>query len=193
MVFRRFLLGMIGFCVVASGGFAYAQVKMKRFKKLTEDNVTAFIEETTAMTSVQNVSKEDAKVRAYLDRHINAKARFKSSIIYNMPGLPQQEKTLSLKKSEYINQVKQGAGSIEHYHSEIEIGDIQISKNKKTASVDTVSTETGIMQIPLPDGTIEDVPIKGSSECFQVLKIGKKGYIEMYSANCKTVMEFQSF
>ena len=110
-----------------------------------------------------------------------------------MPGLPPQEKSLSLGKADYIDQVKQGAGSVEHYHSEITISDVDLSKDKKRASVNTVSTETGIMQVPQQDGSVEDVPIEGKSECFQVLKIGKKGYIQMFSANCKTTMEFQPY
>lgn len=193
MVFKRVLLTIIGVSVIGLSGYAHAQVKMKRFKKLSEDNVTAFIEDTTAITSVKNVSRDDSKVNAYLKQHIDSKARFKTSITYILPGLPPQQKDLSLNKADYIDQVKQGAGSVEHYNSEIEITGIDISKDKKRASVNTVSTETGIMQVPQEDGTIEDVPIEGTSECFQVLKIGKKGYIQMFSANCKTRMEFQPY
>lgn len=196
MVLRHIVLTFVGFSIIVFGlalsGSAQAQVKSERLKKFTEDNVTAFIEDTTAITSVHNVDYNDAKVSAYLKKHIDKKARFKTSLRFVMPGVPEQKQTLSLSKDDYIEQVKQGADSIEHYHSEIEIGDITISKNKKTASVNTVSTETGIMQVEGPDGDSQDLPIEGRSECFQVLKIGKKGYIEMYSANCKTVMEFKA-
>jgi len=170
-----------------------AQVRMKRVKALSDDNVSRFIQETTAMTSINNVDRDEAQMRGYLDRHIDPKARFKTSITYSLPGIPSQARVLTLSKADYIEQVQQGAGSVDHYHSEIDIKDIQIAKNKKSASVSTVATETGIMQVPQEDGSVEDIPIEGTTECFQVLKIGKQGYIQMYSANCKTEMAFQSY
>jgi len=173
-----------------SAQHADAQIKNNKLKKLTMDNVSAFIEDTSVLTSNQNIDRDDAKIEAYLDKHIDKKARFRTSIRYMMPNLPAQEKVLTLKKEDYIGQVKQGADSVDHYHSEIEIGDIKISKNKKTASVNTVMTESGIMQVPGENGDTQEIPIDGRSECFQVLKLAKKGHIQMYSANCNTIMQF---
>jgi len=173
-----------------SAELAFAQIKSKKLKKLTIDNVSAFIEDTSILTSNQNIDRDNVKIEAYLEKHIDTKARFRSSITYVMPNLPAQEKILTLKKEDYIDQVKKGADSVDHYHSEIEIGDIKISKNKKTASVNTVMTESGIMQVPDENGGMQDVPIDGRSECFQVLKLVKKAYIQMYSANCTTIMQF---
>lgn len=171
---------------------ALAQVKSERIKKFTDDNISAFIEDTSILTSNQNIDRDLSEIHAYLDRHIDKKARFRTSITYNMPGVPGTEKILSLKKKDYIEQIKKGADAVDHYHSEIEIENIRISKDKKTASLNTVTTESGIMEVPGPEGNKEEVAIEGRSECFQVLKIGKKGYIQMYSANCATTMNFLS-
>lgn len=191
--FQKTLLLLIGFSIVLVSSFAQAQNKKKRFRRLSDDNVREFIQDTTAITSVQNVQDDAKAVNRYLDRHIDPDARFVTSISYIMPGMPEQEKSLSLSKDDYIEQVKQGAGSVEHYHSEITVDNVDISKDKETASVSTISSETGVMQVPQEDGSMQGVPIEGKSECFQVLKIGKKGYIQMYSANCKTVMEFKPY
>lgn len=188
---RELLLTVFTFIfALFSAEHVAAQIKSKKLKKLTVDNVTTFIEDTSILTSNQNIDRDDAKISAYLDRHIDDKARFRTSITYVMPNLPGQEKVLSLKKEDYIEHVKQGADSVEHYHSEIEIGDINISKNKRAASVNTITTESGIMQVPGENGETQEVPIDGRSECFQVLKLAKKGHIQMYSANCTTIMQF---
>ena len=188
---REILLTIMTIIIAVSAAQrTVAQAVSKKLKSLTTDNVSAFIEDTSILTSNQNIDRDDAKIAAYLDRHINKQARFRTSITYILPGLPDQEKVLALKKEDYIEHVKKGADSVEHYHSEIDIGDIKISKNKKTASVTTVTTESGIMQVPGDNGEMEEVSLDGTSECFQVLRLGKKGYIEMYSANCTTVMQF---
>ena len=189
--FQKLLLLFIGLSFVFASSYADAQMRKNRYKRLTEDNVREFIQDTTAITSVQNVQVDAKSAHRYLDRHIDPDARFKTSITYVMPGMPEQEKSLSLDKDDYIEQVKQGAGSVDHYHSDIRVENVDISDDKERASVNTISSESGVMQVPRGDGTTEGVPIEGTSECFQVLKISKKGYIQMYSANCKTVMQFQ--
>jgi len=138
-----------------------AQAKSEKLKALTIDNVTAFIEDTSALTSNQNIERDDDKISRYFDKHIDKKARFRSGITYNMPGLPAQKRILTLEKDDYIEQVKTGAENIEHYHSDIEISEISISKNKKTAGVSTIMTESGIMQAPDENGEMQDIPIDG--------------------------------
>ena len=190
LCFKRYFLAFLVVTCVVCSSLAHAQNKKNRYKKFTNDNVREFIQDSTAITSVSNVQLDQRKVEQYLERHIDKDARFKTTITYIVPGMPEQEKTLSLNKQDYIAQVAEGANSVEHYHSDIDVQDVDISKNKKTASATTVSFETGIMEVPNPDGTVDSVPIEGRSECFQVLKLSKKGYIQMYSANCTTRMEF---
>ena len=187
---------LFAFCLfvfaLSSARQALALDKGNSIKALTDANISEFIEDTSILTSNQNIDRNDSEVTAYLDRHIDKKARFRTSITYNMPGLPGTEKVLTLKKQDYIEQVNKGADSVDHYHSDIEIESVKISKNKKTASVNTVTTESGIMKLPAEDGSMEEVPIEGESRCFQVLKLSKKGYIQMHSANCVTIMNFLS-
>ena len=173
--------------LIGAGG---ADARSKKILILTKDNVTEFVQDVSAMTSHQNIDRDDTEISAYLTRHIDEKARFKTSITYAIPGMPPQTKALALKKSDYIQQVRKGSDSVEHYHSEIKVDHVKISKNKKKASVKTTSTESGVMMMPDESGNTQEVPIEGISKCFQVLKLGKSGYIQMYSANCKTTMRF---
>jgi len=181
----------IGLLILATSTIAHAQNKKESYKKLTDENVREFIQYTTDITTDKNVTLSQSETSQYLDFHIAPKARFKTSITYVVPGMPEQEKSLLLNKEDYINQVAQGAQSVEHYYTETEIESIDISKDKESAGVTTVSNESGVMLMPNPEGGSTDVPIEGTSKCFQVLRLSKKGYSQMYSANCKTRMEFR--
>ena len=189
---RRHLFYILsGFMTLATfTNAADALARGKKLSALNKANVTAFIEDTSVMTSNQNIDRDDAEINTYLTRHIDNKARFKTSITFAVPGMPPQTKALSLNKADYIQQVNKGAESVDHYHTEITVNSVKISKNKKKASVTTTSTESGVMQMPNEGGGVKEVPIEGKSKCFQVLKLGKSGYIQMYSANCKTTMRF---
>ncbi|MFK7839818.1 MAG: hypothetical protein AB8B83_05750 [Bdellovibrionales bacterium] len=177
---------------ILSACHSYAQSGKHRSKSFTKDNVTAFIEDTTALTAKDSSNKNLKFIRKYLDRHIDSKARFKTNIVFIVPGMEETTRSLVLGKQDYIQQVEEGADAVEDYFTDISIQDIDISEDEKTASVKTISSETGLMQVPNPDGSVDSVPIFGQSDCFQVLKIGRKGYIQMLSASCETRMEFQN-
>ena len=98
---------------------------------------------------------------------------------------------MSFDKGDYIEHVEKGADSVDHYHSEIKIDKIKISKDRKSASVSSIMHETGTMEVPqMPGQRPEPVEIDGLSECFQVLELSKRGVIQMFSANCNTKMRF---
>ena len=176
--------------MICAAETAVAQVVSEKMNKLSETKVTAFIQDTSIMTSQQGSDRNDADVMTYLEQHIDKKARFKSSVTFIMPGMPAQTKELSLEKRDYIEHVLQGAQDVDHYNSEVEVEKVSIARNKKTASVTTTTVETGLMRVPTPDGGSQEVAIEGISKCFQILKLGKNGYIQMYSANCTTKMQF---
>jgi len=81
-------------------------------KKLTDKNVTHFIETTTDMTSnnPQNLSAE--QIHDYLNTHIADEARFKSIVKFHIPNMPVQKKTLNLNKAEFINSAHEGVQTV---------------------------------------------------------------------------------
>lgn len=159
--------------------------------QLTEDAITAFIEETTAISAGQ-LERDPEDIREYLEKHLHKKARFRSSIRYNIPGFPGQETSMSLKKSEYIEGIEQGAQALSDYENEITIEKIKISKDKTRATVMTSGIERGSMPMAIDGKTTEFVPVEGSSSCNQILRMDDD-VIQMYSAICKTVVNFQPF
>ena len=180
-------LGALVFFAQGSACLAAENIKM-----LTKQNVKEFIEDTTdiATTNTQALSPE--KIQQYLDIHLDKKARFKSVMKYNMPGMPPQEANLSLDKDEFMKSVVQGAGAVDGYETLVEITDIKISSDGEKAFVKTQNTEYATMPVPTETGGVENVPMEGFSECMQILLL-KKGVIKMYNADCVTNIEFMEY
>lgn len=161
--------------------------------ELTEANIIEFIHETTEVSSGQNSDMSGADISNYLEKHLHDKARFKSVITYNIPGYSAQSASMTLKKDEFIKSMGKTDEALSDYHTEIDINDIQISNDKTRATVKTTSYESGSMAVPSqPGGVPEIVPVEGISTCDQIIMY-KNDAIQMYSANCKTNLNFQPF
>ncbi len=194
MKFGRFynLILTMSFGAFMLFGFISSCFADESIKALTENNVKTFIENTTEITTGKSNDLSSEKIAAYLDKHLDKKARFKSVMKYHIPGLPPQEASISLDKSGFMKSVNEGAQSAENYENLIEIQDIKVASNGKKAFVKTQSTEYATMAVPTADGGSEDVPMEGISECTQIISL-HKGVIQMYSANCVTNIEFLEY
>lgn len=163
-----------------------------KIKLLTEGNVKAFIEKTTDVTSTNSDNLSVQKIQAYLDKHLEKKAKFKSIMTYHFPEMPPQKTTLDLSKAEFMKSVSEGAETIDSYDTLVEIKQIKIASNGKKAFVKTENTEYASMPVPTETGGTEYVPIEGVSECTQILSLNS-GVIQMYSANCTTDVYFKDY
>jgi DNA-binding transcriptional MerR regulator len=172
-----------GLSLLPSG--AHAQ----KVRALSEQNVTDFINQTTDITSGRQTGMSMDEIKQYLDKHLEKKSRFRSTIRYNVPGYPSQQGAISLQKEDFIDSVEKGAKTMQNYDTTVEIKSIQISRDKTKATVQTVSTEKGTMPMPAENGQTEDVPMEGSSTCNQVIMLSD-GVIQMYSAQCVTDISF---
>ncbi len=155
-------------------------------KRLTEDMVRGFIEETTTLTDIQNENFDPDTVKTYLERHLHKNARFKSTMSYSIPGHDKQENSISLDKEKYIASITDSPKAVGGYDREIEILDIRISKDGGNATVTTKSTESGYINVSAE----QQVPMEGVSTCNQIIVMSKKNVIQMYSAQCTTEVEF---
>ncbi len=180
------LIAALGVVFTSSGVFAQETVS-----SLTDENVRAFIERTTDITSGRVLYMTDEEIEDYLDHHLDKKGFFRSTIKFNVPGFPSQENTLSLDKKQFIDSVMSGQQALQDYETTIEVRDVQISSSGNRATVKTVGIESGVMPVPTETGTQEYIPVDGQSTCDQILKLKKK-VIQMYSANCTTEITFQS-
>ncbi len=181
---------VLGLFLGFSAHDVYADVKIT---KLTEKNVTDFIQKTADLTSGKNVDMGSDEVSAYLEKHLDDDARFKSSMQFNVPGHPPQSNALALGKAEFIAQVQQGAQAVDGYENETEVKKVKISKDGTRATVETKGFESGTMMFADQSGAMQEVPIEGTSTCNQILKLSDEGVIQMYNANCVTKITFKEF
>ena len=192
---KNFLPSLLVFAVFVVGilvGMSPANAQQKH-KRLNKDIITEFIHKTSDMTSGANLEMSSEDIVEFLEIHLDKKARFKSTMKYNIPGYPAQETSMSLDKEDFIKSIQDGAQSMEDYENEIRIKMIKIAKNGKKATVQTEGFETGIMPVSTDGVTTQNVPIEGRSSCNQIISLGKKGVIQMYSAQCTTEITFLSY
>lgn len=194
LIYNRSLLSTIfTFFVLFAALLAYSPAySQDTYSKLNESNIKNFINLTSKITSGSDSGMTQEEVALYLDTHLDKKARFKSTMQYNIPGHPPQETSMSLDKKEFIKSIEDGAKSVTDHKYEININNIDISKDGKKATVQTSGFETGIMPI-VAEGVEQNVPVEGSSDCNQVISLSKKGVIQMQSAQCITVISFEAY
>jgi hypothetical protein len=160
-------------------------------KKLTERDVRDFIIKTTKITNGDNRRISQEEVREYLGNHLHKEGFFKSIISYNIPGFPTQNNTLSLNKDQFTDSILNGQQTLEDYRTEVNVKNIRISKDGEKATVTTISREQGEMPVPGEGGDTELISVEGQSTCSQILLLNDE-YIQMYSANCRTDINFMS-
>ena len=175
-------------CVFMAAFVPFSARAGDKIKFFNEDNITAFIEEMTAVSSGENLIFSPDEVVEYLDKHLHKKSHFKSEVKYDIPGFAAQSATLKFDKKEFIENITKGAESMSDYEINIEILDIKISRKRDKATIRTVGYENGTIPVATGDGT-EFVPVEGESSCIQILSL-EKGVIQMLNANCATVMKF---
>lgn len=161
-------------------------------KRLSEENITEFIEKTTTMTTAGQTEFSASEVEKHLEKHLDKNARFKSTIRYHIPGGQTQEAALGLDKEEFIKTIQKGDEEMQNYSSEVSIKEINISSNGKTATVITEAYEQGTMPFNPTADVSEEVPLEGQSKCSQVILLNK-GVIQMYTAICETDIHFQQY
>ena len=98
--------------LVLSGAVVSGAHAAERIKSLTKKNIQAFIEETTDITTNNSSGLSQDKIKAYLDEHLEDKAKFKSLMRYNIPNMPPQEAELSMDKDGFMKSVSEGADSV---------------------------------------------------------------------------------
>jgi hypothetical protein len=188
MQFRFFLP-----CALFAVGVAFASPSPAQdVKELTDENVRAFIEKVTHITTGKESEMTDEEITAYLDTHLHPEAKFKSVMRYAVPGFDMQEKTMSVDKQDFIASIHQATDTMDDYESDIKISDINISGDGRKATLKTQTMESGMM--PVRDEIeMEEVPVEGFSNCTQTLMLSDEDVIQMYNATCVTEIQFQMF
>ncbi|MFP4313852.1 MAG: hypothetical protein ACLFR0_05950, partial [Alphaproteobacteria bacterium] len=101
---------------------------------------------------------------------------------------PPQANSMALDKEDFIESINAGSKTLENYDNSVSILEIKISSDKRKATVFTQGRETGTMNA---EG--EAIPVEGNSKCHQIISLSEKGIIQIYTANCETVISFQDY
>ena len=157
---------------------------------LTEQNVIDFIKKTSKIADGHSKEMNAEQARNYLQKHVQEAARFKSTVEFHIGGYPSQETTMSMDKKQFMEAAAESAGKVSDYHAEIEILNVKIAANGKSAVVETKSKEEVIIPIPTEGGETQEMPIEGDSICSQTIMLSKQGVIQMFSAQCTTDISF---
>ncbi len=156
--------------------------------KLTEDNVRGFILDiTNKASSVDSMDRE--MLELFFSQHLHPKSFFKSLVVFNIPGYPSQENKVFYEKPDYIESLIQAKNAVSNFKSSVEIKKIKISGNGKKATVQTITSESAMLQVP-QSGVVEAVPMTGSSSCEQTITLNSSKIIQLYAAVCRTEMSF---
>ncbi len=172
-------------CLFAHIAFAQDSHNVTR---LNNTNVEAFVQDVTNRANdIGSYEPED--LSSFFERHLHSNAFFKSSMSYLIPGYPSQKNSVSFNKEKYIETLLTTDSTVDDFEAEVTVSNIQISKDKKKATLETVTTENAVMKVP-QNGSVEYVPMTGVSKCRQILMLSNRNDIQIYSANCETQMSF---
>ncbi|MCB9964196.1 MAG: hypothetical protein H6857_04585 [Rhodospirillales bacterium] len=163
-----------------------------KVNSLTESNIRAFIEEMTDLATGAKSGKNVDDTSFFFMTHLHPNAFFKSAVKYKIPGYPDQENVLRFDRAQYIESLTDSGSAVSNFAASVQILSIKISKDKKKATVKTVSEESGDVHVPQSGGT-SDVPMQGRSVCDQILMLSSEKIIQLYGATCKTDMSFEDF
>jgi len=163
---------------------------------LNEMNIKEFLQEVSAISTGQRPDMMDEDVADYFTNHIAEKGTFKSIIRFQIPGFPTQDGEMKLNREEYAASVIKGRYMLEDYVTEVNIQDLKISSNGKSATFKSVTKERGKMPMIKDEkkkDQIEMVPIQGESTCEQRLVVSLNNFIQMANADCTTLISFDAF
>lgn len=188
---RQFFLILNILFFSALVGFFSVNARAQAIENLSEENIRAFIEKTSLITAGKETEMSADEIDTYLSAHIHPQAKFKSTMRFSIPGFEPQETKLALNKDGFIKNVHKTSTSVSDIESQLEVSNIRIMGNGRRATLQTRSLESGT--IPVSDQIeVQDVPMAGISTCAQTL-ILTEDVIQMYSADCKTDLEFQAY
>ncbi|MCB9988554.1 MAG: hypothetical protein H6868_04365 [Rhodospirillales bacterium] len=166
--------------------------RAERLKSIDEQAIRAFLETMTDITN-NNHDMNPLDLHSYLDDHLSAKGRFTSQVTYDIPGMPAQEKELTLTKNQFIDTLTTEQDNMQNYEAHANLDSFKIARGGREAVIETSSSGSGLLQLGRNGNPDDSVPVTGSSRCTQKLGLSGKGMIELRAAHCETAIRFDPF
>ncbi len=159
-------------------------------RKLTPASIDAFLHETQAVlsgTHPEGVSIDD--MGNYFVNHLGDAGVFRSTIRFEIPDHPAQERPLVLNKQAYIENLVQGRLTLRDYRAGYEkVAAPVIAADGKSATIAIRTVEQGYMPVNDKGGETVMMPFAGVSECAETLAISWNHFIQVTGAECRTVL-----
>ena len=186
------LLGLASFniliALVLSVTFlSHAGGKMDR---LTEAGVTDFITEVSEISSGKRKDMDTYSVTAYFMDHIAQDGMFKTTLRYSIPEMPDDVRLMEMDKMNFISHTLQGLQTMADRETLVKVDFVQIENDGKSAAVTTTNYERGMMPVDDGSGTVNMMPVQGTSYCEQKVILNDKRIMQMAGATCTTDIAF---
>ena len=186
------LLGLASFNVmialVLSVAFlSHAGGKMDR---LTEASVTAFITEVSEISAGKRKDMDPYSITSYFMTHITQDGSFKTTLRYSIPEMPDDERQMEMDKMNFISHTLQGLQTMADRETMVKVEFVQIEDGGKSAAITTTNYERGMMPVDDGSGTVNMMPVQGTSYCEQKVILNDKRLIQMAGATCTTDITF---
>ncbi len=156
--------------------------------RLTEENISQFIKESTAISSGTREGMDQLGIAEYLMKHIQDGSIFKSTVQIDIENAAEKERDLAFDKKNYIGHVLEGLKAMKDHEESTRIENIQIADGATHAKVITSSVERGSLQVDAGTGEPVMTPVRGISYCEQNI-ILKDRTIRMAGAVCSTSIQ----
>lgn len=177
---------MTGLLVILAGAAMPAMAQEETMRTLTPVKIRAFIDKMTEKTKPGG-RLGDQDVVAYLDAHLADDGQYASYLTFRIPGFDDQTQEVFVDKEQFIRNILSGRQDIRDYDSSVKVMDVEVAKDKQTATIKTLTKEEGMM--PVEEGRY--VPFEGQSECQQQIRL--QGNIpQILSASCQSLIEIKN-
>ncbi len=159
--------------------------------RLSENNIRAFLENVEQIVNGNKPGMTPAKMNDYFQDHMAENGTFATILHYDVSGTPAKDINVSLTKQQYIDGVMKGNSPIKDYNSTIDILNLNIAADGKSATLKTVTREQGKLMPGQQAGQAEQVvlPVTGESTCDETVILSASNLIQLQSANCTTSMK----
>lgn len=186
------LLGLASFNVLialmlSAAFFSHGGGKMNR---LTEGAVKDFIVEVSDISAGKREDLDSYKITSYFMEHIAPDSRFKTTMRYSIPDMPADERDMELDRASFISQTLQGLKAMDGRETAVRVEFVQIGEGGKSAVATTTNMERGMMPVDDGSGTVNMMPVQGTSYCEQKIILSEKHVVQMAGATCTTDLSF---
>jgi hypothetical protein len=157
---------------------------------LSEDSIKAFLQEASEIAGGQRKEMDSYSITEYFMDHIAPEGQFRTTMRYNIPDMPENERVLEMDKMNFISNTLEGMHEMTARETLVKVEYVKIDPAGRNAEVVTTNYERGMMPVADDSGDTNMMPVQGVSYCEQKLVLNDQRKIQMANAKCTTDLSF---